>query len=72
MLPEDLVKNLIIKYSELPMFNGTHIKDNITKEKITKEILWNADIYRNELKFQIMVSLPRRQLRLKQRKVLEE
>lgn len=71
LLSNNIVENLNMRYSELPMFNGTDIQKKDTKEKITKEILWNADVYRKDLKIQIMVSLSRKDLRLRQKKALE-
>ena len=72
VLPEVLLENLIEKYSEIPMFNGYNIKRDEIEKHIGEEILRCADVYKKDLDFQIMVSLRRKDLRLKQKLALEE
>ncbi|MFX0001470.1 MAG: hypothetical protein ACFE9Q_10415 [Candidatus Hodarchaeota archaeon] len=72
VLPEELLEDLIEKYSELPMFNGIDIKTEDIEGAIVKEINRCADVYKKDLDFQIMVSLRRKDLRLKQKLILEE
>ena len=72
VLPEELLEHLIEKYSEIPMFNGFNIKSDEIEKNITKEILRCADAYKKDLDFQIMVSLRRKDLRLKQKLAIEE
>lgn len=72
VLPEELLENLIKKFSEIPMFNGLNIKSDEIEKDIAKEILRCADMYKKDLDFQIMVSLRRKDLRLKQKLALEE
>ncbi|MFX1302451.1 MAG: hypothetical protein ACFFBV_01040 [Promethearchaeota archaeon] len=72
VLTEDLLENLIKNFSEIPMFNGLNIKSEEIEKNIVKEILKCADIYKKDLDFQIMVSLRRKDLRLKQKLALEE
>ncbi|MHA1987410.1 MAG: hypothetical protein ACW98D_12290 [Promethearchaeota archaeon] len=71
-LPEDIVGNLVLKYSDLPMFNGISILEKITKEKITKELLLNAKVHRKDLEYQIMLAQRRKELRLRQTKIREK
>ncbi|NVM36266.1 MAG: hypothetical protein HWN81_11780 [Candidatus Lokiarchaeota archaeon] len=72
VLPEDLLKNVIEKFSEIPMFDGFNILGEEIENNIPKEILRCADAYKKDLDFQIMVSIRRKDLRLKQKLVLEE
>ncbi|MFX0004725.1 MAG: hypothetical protein ACFE9C_07180 [Candidatus Hodarchaeota archaeon] len=72
VLPGDLIVHLIDKHSEIPIFNGTDIKEDDTLEKIIREIVRSADIFKKDLDFQIMVSTRRKDSRLKQIKALEE
>ena len=72
VLPEDLIKDLIEKCSEIPIFNGTDISDESVKENIITEISKCANLYKKDLDFQIMVSIRRKDIRLKQNIALEE
>jgi hypothetical protein len=72
VLPEELVENVIEKFSEIPMFNGIDIKRYEIEQNIAEEILRVADAHKKDLDFQIMVSLRRKDLRLKQKEALEE
>ena len=71
MLPKDIV-NLVLRDSDLPMFNGTNILEKDAKEKIAKEILLNSNVHRKDLEFQIMLSQRRKEVRLRQNKTSEE
>ena len=68
VLPEELMNNVINKYSEIPTLNGT---DNDIMEEITTHISRYADIYKKDIEFQVMVSVRGQDLRLKQKKALE-
>lgn len=72
VLPEELVKSLIIKYSEIAKFDGVNINDDTVKEEFILEMLKYADLHKKDLDFQRKVSLPRKNLRLKQIKALKE
>ena len=72
VLPNELLVELIEKYSEIPVFNGIDIKEDLIKENIIKAIAKHADIYRKDLEFQLMVSDRRKASRLKQLIALEE
>jgi hypothetical protein len=72
VLPDELIENLIDKFSEIPMFNGINIKNKEMEGKIAQEILSYSDLYKKDLDFQVMVSLRRKDLRLKQKLALEE
>ncbi|MFX1309373.1 MAG: hypothetical protein ACFFB6_09280 [Promethearchaeota archaeon] len=72
VLPEELLENLIDKLSEIPTFDGINIKKENLEKDVAKEILRCADLYKKDLDFQIMVSLRRKDLRLKQKLALEE
>jgi hypothetical protein len=72
VLPEDLSKQLLEKYAEIPMFHGNDITSDKDRNSIAKEIVKFADMYKKDLEFQIMVSLRRKDLRLKQKLALEE
>jgi hypothetical protein len=72
VLPEELLEDLIENFSEIPMFNGTNIETDKFESDIAKAILRCADLYKKDLDFQIMVSLRRKDLRLKQKLALEE
>ena len=72
VLPDELIKGLIEKCSEIPIFNGTDIQDDDIKENIINEISNSANVYKKDLDFQIMVSSRRKDVRLKQRIALEE
>ena len=69
VLPEDLIKTLIEKCSEIPIFNRADIYDD---NDINTEISRCANLYKKDLDFQIMVSLRRKDVRLKQKIVLEK
>ncbi len=71
VLPEELFE-LIEKFSEIPIFNGINIERADIEKEIGKKILRHADLYKKDLDFQIMVSLRRKDLRLKQKLALEE
>ncbi|TKJ18253.1 MAG: hypothetical protein CEE43_18505 [Promethearchaeota archaeon Loki_b32] len=68
VLPEDLVNNVINKYSEIPTLNET---DNDIMEEITTHMSRYADIYKRDIEFQVMLSVRRQDLRLKQKRALE-
>jgi len=68
----NILKECIIKYSELPMFNGLNFRDKKVKKKTISEIFNKIILYNKDLNFQRTVSLPRKNLRLKQMKSLEE
>ena len=68
VLPKDLVNNVINKYSEISMFNET---DNDIMEEITTHMSRYADIYKKDIEFQVMLSVKRQDLRLKQKRALE-
>ncbi|UCD01031.1 MAG: hypothetical protein JSV23_09115 [Promethearchaeota archaeon] len=72
VLPEELLENVIENFSEIPMFNGFNIKSSDSEKKIVKEILRCSVGYKKDLDFQIMVSLRRKDLRLKQKLAQEE
>jgi DNA-binding transcriptional ArsR family regulator len=72
VLPAELLIDLIEKFSEVPVFNGIDIKEDIVKGNIVKAIAKHADIYRKDLEFQFMVSDRRKASRLKQLEALEE
>jgi len=72
VLPEELLEDVIKKYSEIPMFDGIDIKREEIENDITREILRCAEIYKKDLDFQIMVSIRRKDLRLKQKLALED
>lgn len=68
VLPEDLVNNVINKYSEIPTLNET---ENDIMEEITTHMSKYADIYKKDIQFQVMVSVRRQDLRLNQKSALE-
>ncbi len=72
VLPSELLDDLIENHSEIPIFNGTNIKEESFRESMTKELVRSADIFKKDLDFQIMVSSRRKDSRLKQIKALEE
>ena len=71
VLPEEMINELIHKYSEIPMFNGINIIEEDIDENLAGLILKYADDYKKDFEFQIMVSTRRKSLRLKQREALE-
>ena len=66
VLPEDLIENLINKLSEIPIFDGLNIKGDNIREQIINTVIKAAKEFEKDLDFQIMVSLRRKTLRLKQ------
>ena len=54
------------------MFGGIKITNEVIEKDITKEILRCAEAFKKDLDFQIMVSIRRKDLRLKQKLALEE
>jgi hypothetical protein len=72
VLPEELVENIIAKFSEIPMFNGINIRDDDLENIVPKEIFNYSDLYKKDLDFQIMVSSRRKDLRIKQKLAMEE
>jgi len=72
VLPEELLEDVIKKYSEIPTFDGIDIKREEIENDITREILRCAEMYKKDLDFQIMVSIRRKDLRLKQKLALED
>ena len=71
VLPEEMITELIEKYSEIPIFNGINLTVEKANDKIIELILKYADDYKKDFEFQIMVSNRRKSLRLKQRETLE-
>ncbi len=72
VLPEDLLENVIEKFSEIPIFGGIKITNEIIENHVSKEILQYADTFKKDLDFQIMVSKRRQDIRLKQRLAIEK
>jgi len=66
VLPDDMIENLINKLSEIPIFDGLNIKDDNIREQIINTVIKSANEFEKDLDFQIMVSLRRKSLRLKQ------
>ena len=66
VLPEDMIENLIKKLSEIHIFDGLNIKDDNIREQIINTVIKAANEFEKDLDFQIMVSLRRKTLRLKQ------
>ena len=66
VLPEDMIENLINKLSEIPIFDGLNIEDDNIREQIINTVIKAANEFEKDLDFQIMVSLRRKTLRLKQ------
>ncbi len=71
VLSEDLQEILVVKYAEIPMFNGIYNKGEKCEENVVENILKYADDNKKDLEFQIMVSSRRKSLRLKQKEILE-
>ncbi|MFX1378853.1 MAG: hypothetical protein ACFFA4_07130 [Promethearchaeota archaeon] len=71
VLPEELLDD-IEKFSEISTFNGFDIEKKDVEDEIVKKLLRYADLYKKDLDFQIMVSLRRKDLRLKQKLAMEE
>ncbi|MFX0022036.1 MAG: hypothetical protein ACFE9S_06895 [Candidatus Hermodarchaeota archaeon] len=71
VLPEEFLED-IEKFSELSVFNGFEIERDDVEKEIAKKMLRYADIYKKDLDFQVMVSLRRKDLRLKQKLAMEE
>jgi hypothetical protein len=71
VLPEELLEE-IEKFSELAVFNGFDIERDDVEKEIANKMLRFADLYKKDLDFQVMVSLRRKDLRLKQKLALEE
>lgn len=71
VLPEEFLEE-IDKFSELSVFNGFEIERDDVEKEISKKMLRFADLYKKDLDFQVMVSLRRKDLRLKQKLALEE
>ncbi|MFW9880629.1 MAG: hypothetical protein ACFFG0_46770, partial [Candidatus Thorarchaeota archaeon] len=71
-LPQELLDNLIEKCSEIPIFDGINIDQDSIKENIAYDIVKSVDVYKKDLEFQIMVSSRRKDIRLKQKTVLEK
>ena len=69
VLAEELIES-IENLSEISIFNGIESDNN--EEKIAKKLLTFADLYKKDLDFQIMVSIRRKDLRLKQKLAMEE
>ncbi len=72
VLPNEIMEDLVNKYSEIPTFNGTNILEDSLTENVINEIIRCADLYKKDLEFQIMVSSRRKTSRLKQINILEE
>jgi hypothetical protein len=71
VLPEEFLED-IEKFSELAVFNGFDVERDDVDKEIAKKMLRYADLYKKDLDFQIMVSLRRKDLRLKQKLAMEE
>jgi hypothetical protein len=71
VLPEEFLED-IEKFSELAVFNGFDVERDEVDKEIAKKMLRYADLYKKDLDFQIMVSLRRKDLRLKQKLAMEE
>ncbi|MFW9971605.1 MAG: hypothetical protein ACFFDF_15525, partial [Candidatus Odinarchaeota archaeon] len=52
VLPTELLEDLIEKHSEIPIFNGTSIKEQNVNANIIKELVRGADIFKKDLDFQ--------------------
>ncbi|MFW9989270.1 MAG: hypothetical protein ACFFC3_11485 [Candidatus Odinarchaeota archaeon] len=72
VLSENLLENIIEKFSEIPIFGGNKITNEIIENEVSKEILQYADTFKKDLDFQIMVSHRRQDIRLKQRLAMEK
>jgi hypothetical protein len=72
VLPAELLVDIVEQHSEIPIFNGSNIKEESFRENMVKELVRSADIFKKDLDFQIMVSSRRKESRLKQIKALEE
>ena len=72
VLPAELIIDLIEKLSEIPVFNGTNIKEESFRETMIRELVRSVYIFKKDFDFQIMVSSRRKDSRLKQIKTLEE
>ena len=71
VLAEELL-DIIDKFSELSIFDGIGIESENIEKQITQKLVNYADLYKKDLDFQIMVSLRRKDLRLKQKLAMEE
>jgi hypothetical protein len=71
VLPEEFLED-IDKFSELAVFNGFDVERDEVDKEIAKKMLRYADLYKKDLDFQVMVSLRRKDLRLKQKLAMEE
>jgi hypothetical protein len=71
VLSEEFLED-IEKFSELSVFNGFEIEREDVEKEIAKKMLRYAELYKKDLDFQVMVSLRRKDLRLKQQLALEE
>ncbi len=71
VLPEELLED-IEKFSEISIFDGFSIERDEIEKEIARKMLRLADLYKKDLDFQIMVSLRRKDLRLKQKLALDE
>ena len=71
VLPPEISEELVEKYSEISVFDGIDMNGD-SMDKIVKDILRCADIYKKDLEFQIIVSTRRTTSRLDHKKVLEE
>ncbi len=72
VLPEGTFSKLIEDCSEIPIFGGMDIQDEISRQNILNELLKCAETYKKDIEFQVMVSIRRQDLRLKQQRALEE
>jgi hypothetical protein len=71
VLAEELLE-IIDKFSEISIFDGMDIESANKEKQIAKKLVTYADLYKKDLDFQIMVSLRRKDLRLKQKLAMEE
>jgi hypothetical protein len=71
VLAEELLES-INKFSEISIFDGKILQKEDTEKDVAKELVRYADLYKKDLDFQIMVSMRRRDLRLKQKLAMED
>ena len=72
VLSDDLAGGLITKCSEIPIFDGIDIsKENVEKD-IVNEIVRSANAYKKDIEYQVMLTLRRRELKLRQERGIEE
>lgn len=72
VLSQEILSSLIKKCSEIPVFGGINIKGDNIKKGMVKEIVRNVINYKQDFEFQQMLYLRRQELRLKQKRGMEE